>query len=411
MKILIASDDVTQNCGIPSYNRELIAILRHEHELHLLTEDDFSEFEGCTKVISTAGRQRFNYACCRGLIDAINAEKYDIIINSKSFWMSLLTPYVSNDTKIVSISHSMGTLVGHSALFNHRYVDSVVALSESCKKYIKKRYGVNPAKIHVIFNSVGSLPEQEQILANKITRSPLNIVFAGGSAPTKTPELVLEILKRLQRSNLDFNFYWLASVAPPLKKIQPFQNVSEIIPADSRMQFVGPVQQSEASRIIGDSNIFLCPSRREGFPMALLEALRIGCIPIVADYEIANKEIITDGETGYVLPHDKPEMFVNLISDIINNHQNYLKVYTASHKLFESELSFSNWRGKISALISGKTLTHCCRKQKLSRAHFYLNRLRLYLLIQYSLYENIIGEVIPCALRVRRLYKKRKCNC
>lgn len=239
-----------------------------------------------------------------------------------------------------------------------------------------------------------------------MTAEKIKIVFAGGSAASKSPDVVVPIVNELCKSNLPFEFYWLGITTPPLKKFQPFKDIRLILPNDERVIVTGLIPQQQAAEIIASCNVFLAPSRREGFPMALLEAMRIGCIPIVSDFRIANQEIIRDGINGFIISHKDIKSFVDRLSDIIENHANYKNVYEASYKTFVEELSFPVWRKCIYSIISRGALYH--KQRRVMKKYAYkavVNRFKL--LDKYNLIENYMTEVLPCAIKFYKYYKNK----
>lgn len=406
MKILLATYSVTPNSGIPSFNRELCSLLNTENEIHLLVDENIKSYIGYTKIFSTYGKDIYNFQEFSKILQDLLSENYDVIINSNSYIMSLLSAYMHNKTCIISISHSLGTMDCDNAAFNQKYVDNIIALSCSCKNYIIKRFRIkNKEKIKVIFNSVAENPNAKLIREKKINTNKIRIVFAGGSAASKSPDIIIPIIHELCKTDLSFEFYWLGLTTPPLKKIQPYNDIRLILPKDKRIIVTGLIPQNQAAEIIASCNVFLAPSRREGFPMALLEAMRIGCIPIVSDFRIANQEIIENGINGYIIPHNNIQAFVDRLSDIISNHKNYNDIYNKSYETFIKELSFPIWKEKILSIISEKSNSNI-KRLPLTPLSYKIKTLQFKILEKFNLIENNLIEVVPCAIKFYMYYKK-----
>ena len=359
------------------------------------------------RTYSTYGINIYNFGDASNILSKLLIENYDVIINSNSHIMSLLAAFIDNKTRLITVSHSLGTMDCDNAAFNNEYIDNIIALSSSCKNYIIHRFGIkNNDKIKVVFNSVTDNPDSAAKRQAKMTAEKIKIVFAGGSAASKSPDVVVPIVNELCKSNLPFEFYWLGITTPPLKKFQPFKDIRLILPNDERVIVTGLIPQQQAAEIIASCNVFLAPSRREGFPMALLEAMRIGCIPIVSDFRIANQEIIRDGINGFIISHKDIKSFVDRLSDIIENHANYKNVYEASYKTFVEELSFPVWRKCIYSIISRGALYH--KQRRVMKKYAYkavVNRFKL--LDKYNLIENYMTEVLPCAIKFYKYYKNK----
>lgn len=59
---------------------------------------------------------------------------------------------------------------------------------------------------------------------------------------------------------------------------------------------------SNAKARFGTASYTLMSSRYEGHPVALLEAMSAGCIPIVYDIEFGPSDVVTDGVDGFLVP-------------------------------------------------------------------------------------------------------------
>ena len=65
------------------------------------------------------------------------------------------------------------------------------------------------------------------------------------------------------------------------------------------------------------ANVFLFPSRHEGMPNAMLEAMASG-LPVIASCIAGNEELVVDGETGYLVPSEDIECAAGCVEKIID---------------------------------------------------------------------------------------------
>ncbi len=68
-----------------------------------------------------------------------------------------------------------------------------------------------------------------------------------------------------------------------------------------RVHFLGWLKPADVEEAYARANLFLFPSRDEGMPNAVLEAMASG-LPVVATKIAGNEELVIDGETGILVP-------------------------------------------------------------------------------------------------------------
>ena len=358
MRLLLTSSSF-KGGGIASYAIEFIKSYAENFDMSVLIGDDslypLEEYNVNVYHYDMADTSICN---ARNVLKLINEEiKPDVIINSCSRLMALLIPFLNNNIKVINVSHSLRYNEADYAGFNSEYADKVIALSNYNKEYLERTFDCK-GKVEVVYNFVRDLPNQPQLLQKKLNAKTPVIVFTGGGTAAKSPEIIYGIVIELLKTDLNFKFYWMGTTTPPFKKIQPFKEIKDILPNDSRLVVTGRIPREEAMRISNEANIFLTPSRREGCPMALLEAMRVGTISITSDYNNGCKEIIKDGYNGYVIPHKNINDFVKRIKDIIINPKQYMTIYNNSHETFLSELSFAVWKKEMDALINDINCQH-----------------------------------------------------
>lgn len=397
MKILLATSSF-RGGGIGSYAHEIINNYSKSHEISVIVGDD-SKFP-----INQIGVKVYKYDCddlslnnAKKVLSLINETiKPDVVINSCAKLISLITPYLSKNIKVISVSHSLKYQELTIATRNRKYINTIVALSDSCKRYMLKKYRLESEKVKIVYNFVRSIADSREIRERKKNTDVISIVYAGGTAPAKSPEIVLKTLKELVKTDLDFQFYWFGGLTPTMKRIQPYNSIEDIFVSDKRVNLMGRIEKKKAEELIANANIFFSPSRREGCPMTLLEAMRVGTIALVADYDIANKEIIIDDYNGFVVNHKSIPTFVEKIKYIIENHKQLSYIYDNSYETFDRMLSFECWKKSMDDIIAENN--SCKRKNIFSAKLYCINRFFFKLKLKYDKWDLIISEYITSGL-------------
>ena len=101
------------------------------------------------------------------------------------------------------------------------------------------------------------------------------------------------------------------------------------------------------------SSIFALSSRYEGLPMVLIEAQSLG-LPVVAfDCQTGPKEIVIDGETGFLVEQNNVELFAQRLSELMSNselrQQMGVRAKTESQR-FSNRYICNKWRSLFSEL-------------------------------------------------------------
>lgn len=417
MKVLLANSPFGGG-GITTFATELVACLSEDTELTVVLGDD-------KKAPITNPRVKVIYHDTMSLtvnnalyfIDLINnVVKPDVVLVSAALIIPIIVPYINDNIKILTVGHSGRFLFTDYSVFNHQYLDRIIAASSSYnKKYLERRFKIKDInKIKVIYNFVARDEKFENLRLNKPEQSPISIVYAGASSVHKSPELVAQIATELLKTDLDFRFFWTGNPTIPLTtnilKHTKFKDVRQMMPQDPRLIFPGRIpSKEEYDLLLGSANIFLAPSKNEGCSMATLEAHRTGCILLVADYENSNREIVEAGKSGFVVEHNDVGGFVNVISDIVKNPTSYAAYYENSHETFIRLLSYPVWRKNIFDAINSE-LSHRPRKTRISRLSIQVDILRMKLLKFSGTMEQLFEFTIPSYLSFRKQYKLYKKN-
>jgi glycosyltransferase involved in cell wall biosynthesis len=82
------------------------------------------------------------------------------------------------------------------------------------------------------------------------------------------------------------------------------------------VRFLGPKTNAEVIEQLADHDVFVLPTRNEGVPVALLEAMNAGLVPVVSAIESGVTEILADGKTALMPPVGDIDAFAAAIATL-----------------------------------------------------------------------------------------------
>jgi glycosyltransferase involved in cell wall biosynthesis len=125
--------------------------------------------------------------------------------------------------------------------------------------------------------------------------SPPRILSVGRVVYQKGYDLALLALAGLK----DLEWEWrIAGDGPQLPALQAMIQEHDL---QGRVHFLGWQTAEQLKKQYAEANLFLFPSRHEGMPNAVLEAMASG-LPVVATSIAGNEELVVNGETGALVP-------------------------------------------------------------------------------------------------------------
>ena len=125
--------------------------------------------------------------------------------------------------------------------------------------------------------------------------SPPRILSVGRVVYQKGYDLALLALAELK----DLDWEWrIAGDGPQLSSLQALIERHDL---QRRVHFLGWQTAEQLKKQYAEANLLLFPSRHEGMPNAVLEAMASG-LPVVATRIAGNEELVVNGETGVLVP-------------------------------------------------------------------------------------------------------------
>ena len=166
------------------------------------------------------------------------------------------------------------------------YVDDIVVLNDDYKNKYLDRLGLDSI---VIYNP-------KSFTSNTVSESQNKTILACSRIDDKQKgvDLLLASFDKFCNKNLDWRLL-IAGDGPALKK---YKKLVETLECSKRVEFLGSI--SNVKDVMLDASIFVLPSRFEGFPMSVTEALECG-LPVIA-YDIPAMEPFKESGGAVCVP-------------------------------------------------------------------------------------------------------------
>lgn len=186
----------------------------------------------------------------------------------------------------------------------------VIAQTSTAEKF-QKRYHKSTVKFQVIPNPVREIRE--------VTAVKKNYILAMGrfNDPNKGFDRLIEAFATVNAPEWKLVFAGGNEEGVALKAQAEKLNILD------RIIFLGKVDVDE---ILAESKIFVIPSRSEGFPNALCEAMAAGLACIAFDFNSGPRDIITPNHDGIIVEDNNIPKLTEAINDLVadENQRNFL---------------------------------------------------------------------------------------
>lgn len=186
--------------------------------------------------------------------------------------------------------------------------DYVVLLGESHMVASSARLGFEVSKARLLYNPV----VMPRAAPSPRTRRPLSVASLGRLGANKgSYDLVraIGLLPNDIRANLRVTLAGDGEV----EQVREFVRANAL---DDTIDVAGWVGPADRDRLLAESVIFVLPSYSEGLPMALLEAMANGVVPVTTPVG-AIPEVVTDGVNGVLVKPGNPGQLAAALQNLL----------------------------------------------------------------------------------------------
>lgn len=222
-----------------------------------------------------------------------------------------------------------------------RRADRVVTLCNPMRDEIRSR-GIPDERIAVVPNAVdpasfGRMRERDSTLAEKLGLSGRTVLgFIGSLYHYEGLDLLLSALPKIRAVRPEAALL-LAGGGPEEANLKAKISEHDL---GNAVRFVGRVPHSEVQRYYDLVDFFVYPRRRMRLtdlvtPLKPLEAMAEGRIVLASDVG-GHRELIRDGQTGFLFPPDDPARIADSVTEVISAKDHHAHIREAARHYVET---------------------------------------------------------------------------
>ena len=253
------------------------------------------------------------------LANWVNQERPDVYVISASpdvGWLAL--PLLDNSIATFTIAHNDVGAFYEPLKHYHPFVDCAVGVSEAIHQKIIRDcvvpgerarhipYGVQPT-------SFAGLSKRDRDAA-----APLALGYVGRIVQEQKRVMdFVPLVRELAQRNVPFQLQVIGD-GPDRSELEGRLEATGVA---EHVEFTGWLSPEKVKAELDTLDVFLLLSDYEGLPVALLEAMAHGVVPVVTRIESGNAQLVRDGENGFVLPVGDMASFAGRLESLAGNRE------------------------------------------------------------------------------------------
>lgn len=226
-----------------------------------------------------------------------------------------------------------------------RLSQRVICVSQAVAEMVRQRMGVPASKVRQIYNGVDVEAITRQ-LNHETRRQPGHVLCVGHIRPLKRQEDAIRALA-LVRQQLPHARLSIAGSVFDVAYQQFLEQLVQELKLTEAVTFLGLrndipslMQQAEA--------VVLC-SDKDALPLTILEAMTVG-VPVVASAVDGNKELVRDGETGFLVAHRDVEGYAAALHTLLAQPDLSLRFSRQAQVMIQEQYSAKRMVEQIAAV-------------------------------------------------------------
>lgn len=236
-------------------------------------------------------------------------------------------------------------------LIEKRYLQSVdgfIFNSQTTKSVVNELIGNGKPSI-VAFPPTDRFGQglTEQVVAERAKSGPLRILFLGNVIPRKGLHTLLEAISLIGRAvSPTYSLDIVGSLTTDPAYAAEMQQKTSVLGLSSSVIFHGPLDNGELAEKLKSAHLLVVPSSYEGFGIVYLEGMAFG-LPAIGTTAGAAGEVISDGETGYLVPPEEAETLATRLLALASDRDLLARMSLNALKRYQQQPTWVETAGEI----------------------------------------------------------------
>ena len=275
---------------------------------------------------------------------------------SSDLWAGLVTKTMSS-AKLIWSRRDMGILRSRKHRLAYRLMagapDAVFAVSEQVRRYSIEVDRIDPARVQTIYSGL-DLSDWNSASRPAKTSEEIRITTVGNIRRVKGHDVFIKAAATILPRFPNVSFSIAGDVLEP-EYFAELQTLVRDLNLSDHFYFASGV--ADLHQHLSTSDIFVLPSRSEGFSNAILEAMAAS-LPVVATDVGGNSEAVKDGVSGFLVPPDDPAALAAAIARLLSDPSTATAMGAAGRAFaaenFTTEIMMTRIASAYEKLLSAK---------------------------------------------------------
>ncbi|MGP5565654.1 glycosyltransferase [Vreelandella alkaliphila] len=337
----------------------LLPSLTEEHGAHLIDKRQSIQFSTSPIGINTLNEvakdsryigdnSKFSYYALQKLISRLQQEKVLLLCDKNKLTLEPAAQlrdknsryHAGKKIRIISVIHSThyqgeethGNIKSHyqGLLQSSEKADKIIVLTQSQLEDIQRRFP--DEKLAAIPHTLPQPPLLYDHASSPLLQSG-NIVYVARLSPEKNHLLALEIFAQLIKRVPEAKLYFYGE-GSERRKIE--ERIGEL-QLDNNVVLEGYC--TDVAHIYQGAHCAILTSKMEGFSLSLIEAMAFKCPTVAFDINYGPRDLISHGETGFLVPYGDQSLFVQYLFNILTQPKLANDLGWQAHERFSKNFS------------------------------------------------------------------------